>query len=364
MTHLPGVQRVGVISRLPQVLWELGVDPRDVFRSACLPPDAVEDPDASISFEDLDRLFASAVGMTGCTHVALLVGQQSSLRFLGPVGELMRNAPTFRRALLDLAENQHRYVRGAVVYFVDEGDTGLLGYGVDQPGFRSVDQLTDGAVAAGSRFVRELSPRGVLELLLPRPQPVNASPYERLLGVPVRFGQEHAGLVLDGLMLDQPVKGADPSRRAELEAFVRAYWAVHEPSIDQMVRRILRSLVLTSEANLEAVALRLDLHPRTLHRRLDKEGTSFRQLLDDVRWGVAQQILRGTNVSITQLALWLGYSEAAAFAHAFRRWAGTSAAEWRARERRSLAAPGIVSHDGTFMIPVRKYQDGLPRPER
>ncbi|MFO1146739.1 MAG: AraC family transcriptional regulator [Alsobacter sp.] len=361
MAHHPGLQRVGVVSRLPQVLWELGVDPRDVFRAARVPADAVEDPDASISFDNLDRLLAAAVAVTGCPHVTLLVGQQSSLRFLGPVGELMRHAPTFRRALLDLAENQHRYVRGAVVYLVEDGDTALLGYGIDQPGFRSVDQLTDGAVAAGSRFVRELSPRAVLELLLPRPQPANAGPYERLLGVPVRFGQEHAGLVLDGALLDQPVKGADPSRRAELEAFVRAYWAVHEPSVDQLVRRILRSLVFTSEANLEAVAQRLELHPRTLHRRLVKEGTSFRQILDDVRWGVAQQILRGTNVSITQLALWLGYSEAAAFSHAFRRWTGTSAAEWRARERRSFVAPGVVAHDRTFMMPVRKYQDDPAR---
>jgi AraC-like DNA-binding protein len=110
------------------------------------------------------------------------------------------------------------------------------------------------------------------------------------------------------------------------------------------------------------VAFRLDLHPRTLHRRLVNEGTSFRTILDEVRLEVAQQILRGTNVTITQLALWLGYSEAAAFAHAYRRWTGTSAAEWRARERSVNGGPRGAEHDGTFIPRVRKDQDDRPRP--
>ncbi len=107
-----GLQRVGVISRLPQILWELGVDPRDVFSAAGLPPASIADPNASISFDELDRLFSSGVSLSRCPHVALLVGNRSSLRFLGPVGELMRHAPTGRRALLARARRQHKSVAG------------------------------------------------------------------------------------------------------------------------------------------------------------------------------------------------------------------------------------------------------------
>jgi AraC-like DNA-binding protein len=184
-----------------------------------------------------------------------------------------------------------------------------------------------------------------------------------LLGLPVRFGQEHAGVLLDGALLDRPLKGANPARRAELEGFVKTYWAVHEPSAEQNVRRILRALVLTGEANLDTVAQRIGLHPRTLHRRLIDSGTSFRRILDDVRFGVAQQMLQTTNVSVTQLALWLGYSETAAFSHAFRRWAGISAADWRSKVQSGLSKLPHKASIQPFPGDVRIYQDRNTYPE-
>ena len=65
-------------------------------------------------------------------------------------------------------------------------------------------------------------------------------------------------------------------------------------------------------------------------RKVKEEGVTFRSLLNEVRFDVARGLLEGTGLSVTQIGLWLGYSEAAAFAHAFRRWAGMGAQEWRA----------------------------------
>ncbi|MHB2166450.1 AraC family transcriptional regulator ligand-binding domain-containing protein [Alsobacter sp. R-9] len=325
-----GFQRVGVLARLPEALADLGVEAGAVLAAAGIPAAAIAREDNQLPFEQLDRLLAEAVRIAKAPHIGLLTGQRSSLSSLGLVGDLMRHAPTIRRAMEDLAENQHRYVRGSVVYVADGGETVTIGYAVYQPGFRTGRILAEGAIAAGSRFSQELGAGEPLEVLMPGPATVEPAIYQKLFRAPVRFGTGEAGLVFSAAQLDRPVRGADPMRRAALEEAARSYWALREPSVPHMARRLLRSMVLSGTPDLASLAGRLAIHPRTLNRRLQDAGLTFRSLLNEVRYDVARELLEGTGLSVTQIGLWLGYSEAAAFAHAFRRWAGVGAQEWRA----------------------------------
>jgi AraC-like DNA-binding protein len=72
------------------------------------------------------------------------------------------------------------------------------------------------------------------------------------------------------------------------------------------------------------------MHPRTMNRNLQAEGTSFRSLLNESRFQVARQLMAGTRIGVTDIALTLGYSEPSGFTHAFKRWSGTAPIEWRA----------------------------------
>lgn len=74
--------------------------------------------------------------------------------------------------------------------------------------------------------------------------------------------------------------------------------------------------------SLEDVARYLSMHPRTLNRRLQAEGSSFRTLLSRARSDAAQQLLTVTKMDITTIAHVLGYADSSGFSHAFRRWAG------------------------------------------
>jgi AraC-like DNA-binding protein len=73
------------------------------------------------------------------------------------------------------------------------------------------------------------------------------------------------------------------------------------------------------------------MHPRMLNRRLEAEGTTFRQLLNQARFEVARQLLAGTKVQVTDLALALGYADTSSFSRAFQRWSGVAPSDWRAR---------------------------------
>jgi AraC-like DNA-binding protein len=80
----------------------------------------------------------------------------------------------------------------------------------------------------------------------------------------------------------------------------------------------------------ERAAHALTTSPRTLSRRLAEEGTSFRDLHDEVRADFARVLLQDRSASIADVSFFLDYSEPAAFHRAFRRWTGTTPHEYRA----------------------------------
>jgi AraC-like DNA-binding protein len=70
---------------------------------------------------------------------------------------------------------------------------------------------------------------------------------------------------------------------------------------------------------------------RTVQRRLEELGTSYQDLVDDVRASLARTLLRDRAYSIVDVALELGYADLKSFYRAFRRWTGVPPGQWRAR---------------------------------
>lgn len=68
---------------------------------------------------------------------------------------------------------------------------------------------------------------------------------------------------------------------------------------------------------------------RTLRRRLEAEGTSFQDIVDDVRSSLAMEYLKTTRMSTNDIAMLLGFSDAADFRRALKRWTGKGAEELR-----------------------------------
>ena len=75
---------------------------------------------------------------------------------------------------------------------------------------------------------------------------------------------------------------------------------------------------------MEQVASRLGMSSRTLRRRLDEEGSHFRQLLDEVRQALAEELLATGGLTLEEIAERLGYGEVSNFIHSFKRWKGVA----------------------------------------
>ncbi len=94
---------------------------------------------------------------------------------------------------------------------------------------------------------------------------------------------------------------------------------VHRGGTAGMVRQVLLQDI-ANRPNFETVAKLLRTTPRTLRRQLQAQNTSFRGLVDELRAHLAIKYLRDTDMTSEDIALALGFSDAANFRHAFRRW--------------------------------------------
>jgi AraC-like DNA-binding protein len=86
-----------------------------------------------------------------------------------------------------------------------------------------------------------------------------------------------------------------------------------------------------ASVELNIVAKELSLSTRSLRRKLDEEGTSFREILQAQRLIKAEKLLRDRRLQISELAAYLGYSDVAVFSRAFKVWTGSSPSDYIAR---------------------------------
>jgi AraC-like DNA-binding protein len=321
-------QRVGPLAEIPRLLRELGIDPAEVLAGAGLDTDALESLENRIPYVAVGRLMHECVVKTGCGHFALLVGQRTRLSHLGLPGHLIRYSPTLGAAIRTFAVYQHLNSQGMVKFLLEKDGVATLGCVVYQKGTEHVDRIYDFDAAATLSVMRELwgarwSPE---RMLFSRAKPTDVGLYRRFFGAPCRFGLLRTALVFPASNLERRLAGADPKQLRILEAQAHAR---DDFGVVFRLRRTLRSLLLTQAASGDEVAKLLSMHRRTLNRRLKAEGTTFQQVLDEVRFEAACQLLDRGRIPITEIAVSLGYAETSAFSRAFRRWSGTAPVQRR-----------------------------------
>ena len=100
------------------------------------------------------------------------------------------------------------------------------------------------------------------------------------------------------------------------------------------LRRVLETELLKGPCTSREIARLFSMHHRTLSRHLAREGVSFQQIADGIRFALARDLLANADMALNQISVVLRYSEPSAFTRAFRRWSGQSPSAWRASHRR------------------------------
>lgn len=114
--------------------------------------------------------------------------------------------------------------------------------------------------------------------------PDNVAAWRRVLGPSVSFEAEVSGIVFALSWLDMPIEGADPDLYHILARAIRTVQAHGALSFAEKVERALPQMLLSGMASADAVARLFAIHERTLRRRLEAEGRSLQQLINQTRF--------------------------------------------------------------------------------
>lgn len=146
----------------------------------------------------------------------------------------------------------------------------------------------------------------------------------------VRFGCEANEIIIPASDLDRPLPLGHPEAARQARAACDAALATLARD-RSLVEQIADALALSTEGypTMMQVAQRLGITPRTLARRLDRHGLTFRQVLDERRHSEACTLLTSTHQAVEDIATRLGYNDPANFTRAFRRWAGCTPTQYR-----------------------------------
>ena len=315
----------------------MGVDPTVILPRAGLDTRELGHVANVVPYASMGRLFHECAQATGCPQFGLMAYQRVRLSHLGLPGELMRYSATLRAGLQKFIMYQHLNNQGMATFLFEDQRIASLGCAVFQKGVEFVDQIYDAFLAVACNIMRELwgSRWAPEEVHFSRTRPADVGVYSRFFRTPCRFDQERTAIFFPTALLDKPMPEANPERLRRLEQEVQT---IGKGELLPRLRRALRILLLSGRTSAHEVAALLFLHRRTLNRRLLNQGTNFQHILDEIRFEAACQLLDYTQLSLTDIAASLGYSESSAFTRAFRRWSGAAPSRRRQRERGRLSA--------------------------
>ncbi|MDZ4255677.1 MAG: AraC family transcriptional regulator [Sulfuritalea sp.] len=172
------------------------------------------------------------------------------------------------------------------------------------------------------------------EVCFPYPPPLHAADYELVFAPRYTFDAPRLEARFPAEWLALPVRRDEAALRVFLVDAPASITTLYrrDRALGLRVREHLRA-ALPEQPTLPVIARRLFLSPRTLHRRLEDEGTSFRAIKDGLRRELATDWLTKTARPLSRIGADLGFADAAAFYRAFSAWTGSGPREYRRRFR-------------------------------
>lgn len=310
-----------------------GADADVLVRAVGLDPDQLRDPDGRIPIRYIQALWHEVVTATGDPGIALKMGEMINPVAVGVLAYVMMHCPTLGKAFEKLCQYQDIVCEGIRTVGRRENARYTLSLEIISPDIIYPAYAVNSELSIYLSAIRAMTGLHITaqEIRFSYPRPLDISEHERVFApAKLVFDADETVMVLDAALLDTPVLNTSPSLFALFDQHADDLLRrLQTPTLGARVRAEIVALMKGEEPTLASVADRLAMGVRTLQLHLKDEGTTYQQLLDEIRKELAVKHLREPNLSTTDIAYLLGFAEPSVFFRSFKKWTGQTPGAYR-----------------------------------
>jgi AraC-like DNA-binding protein len=317
-----------------------GVNVEALLRQAHLTPREIKNKDIQLSVQNQIKFVDLVAKATSDPLLGFRLAHSYDLREIGLLYYVIASAETLLGSLQRVARYSDVANEG-VDLEVKKGDDLRLRLHYSGVSRHSDVHQIEFWMASVVRICRKVLGTNFrpIEICIMHDRREQAREIERLLGCAVKTGADVDEIIFSKESGERPIVTADPYLNqmcVRLCNETLARLGKKTSSLKIKVENAIAVLLPHSEVHIDAIAVQLGMSTRTLARKLASEGHSFTKILEDLRLALARRYLAESDMSISEIAWLLGYSQVANFTHAFHRWTGTNPRTERAKARRSI----------------------------
>jgi AraC-like DNA-binding protein len=333
------VYPVAKIALVLDALSREGVPIEDALKRVRLSKASISSPTTRVSLNQVIDCCRYAAERSRNPHFAYHAGQRFHVSAYGMYGFAILSSVNYRETMRFAAKYHQLATPLTTLEFAEDDGCGtwllnpLSHAQIDARLYKFIIEMQFGIVLALHRDIMGSS-------FLAREFHVTYSPareaadYPALFGAPVLFGQSTNRLLFDSRWLDGTPSLGNPITYSTVVALCDAQieeFQLRSGLVGEVRQFLMKSLMRPTK--FPDVARNLNMSTRTLRRKLRDENRSFRQLVDELRRDMAIRYLRDTDLTVEDIAEALGFSDAANFRKAFRRWTKTTPHEFKNVQR-------------------------------
>ncbi len=323
------------LAKSAEIAWVMlesySIDPAPLFREAGIDPNILNDPSARVSQSTLDKLWSKVSGVVDDPCFGVKLGNFWHPSYMHALGYAWLASTTLRSALNRLVRFI-RVVNQALVIEITE-ENNQLSVSLANP----ASQLTDGWRADGAisilmcmcrvNYGESLDP---VSVHFKHSKPICAGDYYEYFRSPIEFDANSDRLVLASEAVDKRLTSSNPLMSQINDNEVIKYLAKLDANdIVQRTKAVIIEQLPDGRVSDIGVAEELNMSNRTLQRKLNEKGTTYKNLLTEVRKELALKYIQNRQLTLTELSFQLGFSEMSSFSRAFKQWTGQSPRTYR-----------------------------------
>lgn len=320
---------------------EHNLDAETELAAVDIDPAALKDFTKLISMDSFNKMMLRLAKRTGVESIGINFALRAphNLDNIGPLALVLKLGDTTGECV----ENAIRYLKfltnGLDVRIVEHPELGLGEFRYSPfPALANTRHLAEHALAtARSAMSLLLMDDTILphKITFRHAAPSDLSVHQSHFGCPIVFDAETNSLFFDIDLLKVETEGTDEQVAQIVYSYLEAeiQKLSEDLSMEQMVETAILQILPSGHCSRELVSKAVGIHPKQLQRKLREEGVSYAAILERCRLQSAHQLLTETNIPINGVARSCGYSNAAAFNLAFKKWKDETPTAYREAHR-------------------------------